>query len=114
MLMNLLLLLLAIVVSLLPSCWSLCDISDARLSAHLGTSKKLNPNNQKVVYLAKRASEKADVLKPFVIEAYMSKVIFNKLFAKFQRHFGHRCKKIQNNKNVKKLKRAINRNVRKC
>jgi len=78
MLMNLLLLL-AIVVSL-PSCWSLCDISDARLSAHLGTSKKLNPNNPKVVSVARLAAKQADVLKPAVIEAYMSKVISNKLY----------------------------------
>jgi len=64
-----LLLLLLFVVNL-PSCWSLCDISAARLSAHLGKCKKLEPCNELGDDVAKRAAKKAKVLTPSVIEAY--------------------------------------------
>jgi len=63
------LLLLLFVVNL-PSCWSLCDISAARLSTHLGKCKKLEPCDELADDVAKRAAEQANVLTPSVIEAY--------------------------------------------
>jgi len=64
-----LLMLLLFVVNL-PSCWSLCDISAARLSAHLGQYQKLEPCNELADDVAKRAAEQADVISPSVVEAY--------------------------------------------
>ena len=67
-LLKLLMLLLLFVVNL-PSCWSLCDISAARRYAHEGQCKATVSNSLCEV-VAKRASDKADVLYEAVIEAY--------------------------------------------
>ena len=65
------LLLLAVFVINLPSCWSLCDISAERLCAHTGACQQLDPSNELAKDLANRAADQAGVLNPTVIEAYV-------------------------------------------
>jgi len=57
----------------LPSCWSTCDISEARRAVQTGSGgpyQKLNPKARMPKMVARRAAKAANVKQPHVEEAY--------------------------------------------
>jgi len=61
---------LLLLLFIVPSCWSLCDISAARRDAQTGACRKMNPAARLPKMLSKRASNKAKVKFQTVEEAY--------------------------------------------
>jgi len=73
-----LLVVVVVVVNIVPSCWSLCDISDARRDVQQtgagggssGEYEKINANSRMARNVARRAAKGADVKLHRVEEAY--------------------------------------------